>query len=123
MWGWCDMRTLNRNKQAFFYANYAGTEDVSDSAGNYTGVKRVLYTDPKVAHGNISAARGDASVVDFGVSVDYDSVIVLSETDMDESSVLWIGAPLVKPHNYIVKRVSRSPNGVAIAVKRVDVGA
>ncbi len=117
------MRTLNRNKQSFFYANYIRTEDVADAAGNYTGEQRVVRTDPIAARGNISAARGDATVVQFGTNIDYDSVIVMDETDMDENSVLWIGAPLVKPHNYIVKRVSRSINGVAIAIRKVDVGA
>ena len=117
------MRTLNRNKQSFFYANYIGTEDITDASGNYTGAQRIKRTEPRCARGNIAAVSGDATVVPFGTNTDYDSVILMDQTDMDENSVLWIGAPLIKPHNYIVKRISRSVNGVAVAVKKVDVGA
>lgn len=117
------VRTLNRNKQPFWYALYRGSENILNASGQYTGQKRVIYSDPVKAYGNISAATGDALTMQFGINVDYDNVIVMDSTDMDESSILWIGVDTDKPYNYIVRRVSRSLNSVAIAIRQVDVNA
>lgn len=120
MWGE-GMRTLARNRQAFYFANYAGTEKLTNSDGRYTGEKKVVYTDPVQARGNISADKGNASVTQFGTDIQYDAVIVMSDTQMDENSVLWIGISPDKPYNYKVTRISRSLNSVSIAVSRVNV--
>lgn len=120
MWGE-GMRTLARNRQTFYFANYAGTEKLTNSDGRYTGEKKVVYTDPVQARGNISADKGNASVTQFGTDIQYDAVIVMSDTQMDENSVLWIGISPDKPYNYKVTRISRSLNSVSIAVSRVNV--
>ena len=115
------MRTLARNRQTFYFAHYAGTEKLTNSDGRYTGEKKVVYTDPVQARGNISADKGNASVTQFGTDIQYDAVIVMSDTQMDENSVLWIGISSDKPYNYKVTRISRSLNSVSIAVSRVNV--
>lgn len=115
------MRTLRRNKRRFWYANYTSSHDVLDADGMYTGEQQLVYSEPVEAHGNISGAKGDASVAQFGVNVDYDYVITLERANMQEGDILWIGVKPDAPHNYTVSRISTTPNGVAIAAKRVDV--
>lgn len=116
------MRTLERNKTVYWYALYTGVVKLTDDDGRYTGEQEVIYTEPVKARGNISAAKGDAYSAQFGTFVDYDSVLIADKTQLDENSVLWIGVdPSVAPYNYRVRRVSRSLNGVAVAIKKVDV--
>ena len=65
----------------------------------------------------------------FGALDNYDKVIVTSHMDcpIDENSVLYIDTTPVKvngvwsPHNYVVRRVAKSLNGISIAVRKVDV--
>lgn len=117
------MRTLLKNRRSFFYANYQGAEPIKNADGQYTGEQRLVYTEPIRAKGSISASKGEAAVSMFGTEVDYDSVILLKETDMDENSILWIGITPDFPHNYVVRRVSHSLNHTAVAVREVDTGA
>ena len=120
MWGE-NMRTLARNRQTFYYANCTGSEKLKNPDGRYTGEKKVVYTDPIRAKGNISADKGNALVTQFGTDIQYDAVIVMSDTQMDENSVLWVGISTDKPYNYKVTRISRSLNSVSIAISRVNV--
>lgn len=115
------MRTLEKNKVPYWYALYKGTERILDDDGRYTGEQAVIYTEPVKARGNISAAKGDAYSAQFGTFVDYDSVLTVRDTSLDENSVLWVGIEPSEPYNYRVRRVSRSLNGVAVAIKKVDV--
>ena len=115
------MRTLSRNRQTFYFANCAGAEKLKNPDGRYTGEKKVIYSEPVRARGNISADKGNATVAQFGTDIQYDAVIVMSNTQMDENSVLWIGISPDKPYNYKVSRISRSLNSVSIAVSMVNV--
>ena len=60
----------------------------------------------------------------FGNLENYDKVIVTSDMScpIDEDTVLWIDeTDTSQPYDYIVKRVSRSKNGISIAVAKVEV--
>lgn len=122
------MKTMERNKQEFFYALFLRKEDVIDESGYNVG-KRVVYDTAVSMKANISPATGQTDVEQFGNLTDYDKVIVTDEMDcpIEESSVLFLdknpeydgaGNPL---YDYTVKRVSKSLNSISIAVKKVTV--
>ena len=133
------MRCLNRNKQRFFYALYEGKEPLTDDNGYVTGEDSVIYGKPRVCYGNISAAVGEATVRQFGGSVDYDKVIVMGvdAPDIDEFSVLWVDTipeidedgnlllnekeEVKTPHDYLVRKVAKSLNSVSYAIRKVKV--
>ena len=117
------METQEINEQKFYYATYSGRTMVTDSSNNYTGESKVTYSDPISAWANISAARGEASVEQFGADVRYDKIIVSCDTSLpiDETSIIWIDKPITGPHDYIVKKVAKSLNVVSIAISKVDV--
>ena len=81
--------------------------------------------------GNVSAAQGEMQSRQFGESESYDKVIVLDDRNapIDEHSILWVDTlPHLNedgstdtPHDYIVRRVARSINGVSIAIGKVVV--
>jgi hypothetical protein len=125
------MRCLTRNKRAFYYALYEGQTEITDEYGNATGQYELNYSKPIKKSGNISAAQGEIQSRQFGESESYDKVIVLDDinTPIDEYSILWVDTlPLLNddgttdtPHDYIVKKVARSLNGVSIAISKVTV--
>lgn len=125
------MRCMVRNKRTFYYASYIGEAEITDGDGNLTGEYTLSYGNPVKMSGNISAAQGEIQNRQFGESESYDKVIVLDDmvAPIDEHSILWVDTlPLPNldgstdtPHDYIVKRVARSLNSVAIAISKVDV--
>lgn len=124
------MRCMQRNEQVFYYAQYVDKTEVLDDYGNATGTYTLNYGTPIQSRGNISAARGESSTMQFGDNARYDRVIVICDPKfpIDEQSILWIecnpqvasGAATVK-HDYIVNKVARSLNSVSIAVSKVNV--
>ena len=120
------MRTLERNKQTIYYALYEGKEPLTDEYGNSTGEYEVLYSEPVLLKINVSAARGEYSTRQFGETENYDKVLVTDDINIPitETSLLWIDdTDTSKPHDYIVKKVAKSLNSVAIAVSKVSVSA
>ena len=118
------MKCLIRNKRPFWYALYGVETEMQDADGNYTGETEIGYSEPVKAKANISPATGQSNLEMFGNLTDYDRVIVTDDVNIpiDENSVLWIDAdPQNVAHNYTVRRVARSLNSVAIAVRKVDV--
>ena len=118
------MRTLVRNRTPFWYALYEGNTPDVDEDGYYTGENSPQYTEAVLyEQGNISAARGDAQTEQFGNLENYDKVIVTGDMEcpIDENSVLWIDAEPPAPYDYVVTRVGKSINGIAIAVRKVKV--
>ena len=121
------MRCMTRNKTAFYYALYTGQTEIIDEYGNATGQYSVTYDNPTKAFGNVSAAQGEMQTRQFGDSESYDKVIVLDDvnTPIDEYSILWVDTlpshGVGVPHDYIVKKVARSLNGVSIAIRKVSV--
>ena len=133
------MRCLTRNKSTFYYALYEGQNEITDEYGNSTGQYGASYSEPVQTSGNISAAQGEIQSRQFGDSETYDKVIVLDNpsTPIDEYSILWVDTvpeltedghlalnkkgEVKTPHDYIVKKVARSLNGVSIAISKVAV--
>lgn len=119
------MRTQVINRTPFYYALYEGKTPVEDGQGFYTGEDTIQYSDPVLyTRGNISPATGMSNTEQFGNLDNYDKVIVTSDMNcpIDENSVLWIDEDDTEnPYDYIVKRVSKSKNGISIAVAKVKV--
>ena len=123
------MRTLNRNKRLFYYANYQGKTLAQDSDHNYTGEYTISYDNPIKCFGNISASRGDISVDLFGSNLNYDKAIALSSDAIGENAILWVDKmPIIAndgttstPHDYIVVRKATSLNHTIYAIRRVEV--
>lgn len=118
------MRSLERNKIPFVYAHSLGNEEVLDENGNRTGSRRPVWGERKAAKANISPDRGAVAVEAFGAFADYDRVICYTPSDgidLRELDAVWIDASTEEKHDYIVRRVARSINGVLAAVQRVVV--
>lgn len=133
------MRCMQRNKVKFFYALYEGKEAITDEYGNVTGEYAVKHGNPIEFSANISAAKGETQTRQFGENVSYDKVIAMDNDSppIDEYSILWIDitpelnedgslavdskGEVKTPHDYIVKKVARSLNGVSYAVSKVSV--
>lgn len=125
------MRCMVRNKTTFYYASYIDETEIIDEYGNRTGEFSLTYGNPMRVSGNVSAAQGEMQSQQFGESESYDKVIVLDDRNapIDEHSILWVDTlPHLNedgstdtPHDYIVRRVARSINGVSIAIGKVDV--
>lgn len=126
------MRCLTKNKQRFYYALFTSKTEVTDDYGHFTGEYALNYGKPRSAKANISAAKGETTIRQFGEDIPYDKVIVLDDphTLIDEYAILWVDKmPVLKPdgttetpHDYVVKQVARSLNSASIAVAKVDVG-
>lgn len=117
------MRTLHRNKTAFYYATFSKRTPRLDEYGNDSGESDIEYSEPVKAAGNISAAQGQADTLVFGTDIAYDKVIVMEECPFDENAVLWVDRSPDNdaPHDYIVKKIAKSLNSCSIAVSRVNV--
>lgn len=119
------MRTQVINRTPFYYALYSGKTPETDADGFYTGEVTTQYEEPVLyRRGNISPATGMSNTEQFGNLENYDKVIVTSDMScpIDENTVLWIDeTDTSQPYDYIVKRVSKSKNGISIAVARVEV--
>lgn len=119
------MRTQVINRTSFHYALYEGKTPATDEDGFYTGEDAVQYSDPvEYTLGNISPATGMSNTEQFGNLENYDKVIVTGDLEcpINENSVLWIDqTDTEKPYDYIVKRVSKSKNGISIAVAKVEI--
>ena len=125
------MRCMVRNQSKFYYALYIDSIETIDEYGNGTGEYEVSHGNPIKAFGNVSSARGETQVRQFGESESYDKVIVLDNPNIpiDEYSILWVDTlPRLNedgtteiPHDYVVKRVAKSLNSLSIAISKVNV--
>ena len=115
------MRNLKRNQQTIWYSllNVSAGED---EWGNTEDIK--TYGEPVQMNISVSANKGEASEQAFGTDLNYDREMTTHDMNcpVDEYSHLWIdGRDTDKPHNYIVKAVSKSLNCIRYAIKKVDV--
>lgn len=133
------MKCLERNKSKFYYALYLSKTPITDSYGNRTGEYEIIHGDPVEFKGNVSAAKGETQSMQFGENLSYDKVIVLDNEapNIDEYSILWVDSTpqldsdghlavntdgeIITPHDYIVRKVAKSLNHVAIAISKVTV--
>ena len=122
------MRTVQRNKRDVWYALYLGEQEVVDEDGNFTGETEIAYSEPVHIRANVSPATGNTNMEMFGNFADYSRVVVTDDVSIpvNENAVMWIDKEPIEGHgiegyNYIVRRVAKSFNSVAIAVRDVDV--
>lgn len=133
------MKCMSRNKVRFFFSLYEKREPIKDEYGNDTGEYEVSHGNPKEFSANISAAKGETSTRQFGETESYDKVIVMDNDapPIDEYTILWVDTipsveedgslslnddgEVITPHDYIVKKVARSLNGVSVAISKVNV--
>ena len=138
------MKCLNRNKQTFYYCQYAGKTPIVDEYGNETGESIITYEDPVQMYANVSQATGQSNTEQFGNLENYDKVIVTEDVNcpIDENSVLFVDKEpeftnvlthtvtaittndttvSVPVYDYTVRRVAKRLNSVSIAIKKVDV--
>ena len=122
------MRCLRRNRVPYWYATRTGSETAYDDYGNETGGVNIIYSNPVKAYANISAAKNTDTVAAFGIELNYDKVLVAESVSFDENALLWIdkvpvieqdGSTQTSP-DYVVKRIAKSLNSVAVAVTKVD---
>ncbi len=118
------MRTLKRNQRKVYYADRIKTEVVKDEYGNPTGEHRVIYGTPQPLWVNVSAAKGEYLLRQFGELENYDRALTMgSSHPLTEQSVLWIDHnDISKPHDYRVTRIAESLNSTVVLVKKVSVG-
>lgn len=145
------MRCLKRNERTFYYCLYSDKIAIIDENGNETGEKIITYEDAAPMRANVSQATGQSNTEQFGNLDNYDKVIVTDwmECPIDENSVLFIdkepeygeavtidyresdtlfGDDTATPvtvqvplPDYVVLRVAKSLNVIAIAVRKVEV--
>lgn len=120
------MRTLKRNKRRFYYCLYGTEVELTDGDGFYTGETAIGYGAPVECWANISPATGQSNTEMFGNLTDYDRVIVTDDMNLpiDENTVLFIDKTPTNGadgYDYIVRRVAKSLNSIAIAIRKVDV--
>lgn len=128
------MRSLQRNKQTIWYRLLTGDPEPiteTDEWGNVldTGENTQQYSDPVELKINVSQATGAAISEQFGNLDNYDKVLVTTQMDcpINGTTLLYIGTTPTQtngkwsPHDYVVRRVAKSINGISIAVRKVDV--
>lgn len=122
------MKCIRRNRRPFYYALYNGLEQIMDEHGRPTGQWRADYKTPVLMRANISPGTGAAQTETFGTAINYDRVIVTDDMScpIDEHTVLCVDVPVgyqdgALEYDYVVRRVARSLNSIAIAISRVDV--
>ena len=107
------MRCLQRNKQTFQYKNYVSDTDVQVD-GLYTGDREIVYSTPVTCQASISPASGYSQTEQFGVLDGYDKVIETHENlPVTETSKI-----IIDGEEYIVRRIAKSLNYMAIAIKK-----
>lgn len=122
------MRTLERNKQTFYYALNLGKQEIIKD-GLHTAEYTTAYSEWKPIKANISPARGESEAELFGNDVQYDRVFVVDDINcpIDENTVLAIDiAPnerettdVMPIFDYVVTRKGKSLNSVSYAVAKV----
>lgn len=121
------MRLLRRDLSTVWYCNFIRKEKIVDENGYFTGETRVIYTKPKKLLANISHPAMFSRVTMFGESIDYDKTLITTDTkaDFDEHSVFFIDKPVTyndgnPVYDYNSRRVSKTPNYIAVALKKVN---
>ncbi len=122
------MRDLKRNQQKIYYCLFLGSVPETDEDGNETGSNVSKYSNPVRLDTCVSATKGDSQANAFGISLDYDKTMSISDTSVpiDEFTRLFVDSmPILNEDgstdsepDYIVKKVAKSLNGILYAIKK-----
>lgn len=121
------MRLLKRNLVPIWYCLYQGKAPLRDADGNETGESVTVYSNPTRLLCNVSPATGHAQIETFGNLESYDKVLMTADMNcpITENSVLFVdSAPSGTSemgYDYVVRRIAKSLNYIAIAVSKVKV--
>lgn len=118
------MRIMAKNSRLVEISHYIGLEEMQDEEGYLSGESKVAYTEPVQVRANVSAAVGDTDSQQFGNFTAYDKVLIFADSNLPitEHSILWIDeSDTAKPHDYVVCRIAKSLNTLAVSVKKVVV--
>ncbi len=125
------MRTLNKNAQPIWYANYSGKTELTDEHENSLGEYEITYTAPTKTAWNVAYIESEADVQMFGVQASDTVVIVVDKAGftLTPESILWWGVtPNIKAdgttdtaHNYRVVGIRPSLNTVKFYAQKVSV--
>ena len=120
------MKVMNRNKQKLSYMLYIKGDALKDEYGNETGEFDISYGDPVEIKASVSPAFGNSQQELFGTLEGYDKVVITDDMacPINENTVLFLdkepefadGQPI---YDYVVKRVAKSLNFIAYAVRKV----
>lgn len=129
MKGGGSVKLLDRNKISFHYCLYESKTQSLDEYGNVTGEYKIRYSEPKSMRANISPAKGNVQVEQFGSDVVYDKTIVTDDMNcpLNEYSVLFVDTPVTKDiednylYDYVVVKVAKSLNTIAYAIRKAGV--
>lgn len=123
------MRSLEINKEHFWYCQYAGKEERLNEKGNFTGTYITYYEKPVNAKGCISTAKSNDSIETFGVDLDYDKTIIIDDRSypIDEQTLIFIEkepewdeeSKTLNNRDYVIKKIAKSLNVIQIAIKKV----
>lgn len=124
------MKPLKRNQQPFWYANPIRVDALTDHIGP-TGQFGVIYGEPQEGWGNFAPASGEKSERQFGVTLDYDIVLLPDPSCcICEQTVIWRDTPppissddgsFSPPWTHEVRGMAESLNGLLVALRRVHV--
>ena len=131
------MRSMSRNRQAFYYASQTGVTMGKDKDNNYTE-EVYTYGDPVKKEAVINEGQDTSTMELFGVNVVYDKVITLNKGEdyLSVGSVLWVDTPISldsnghlkktngvidTPYNYVVVKTNKSLNIPTVAIRSVKV--
>ncbi len=122
------MRSLERNKKTLYYALYDEEMPVTDEYGNDTGQTALGYHSPVKIRARITPNKGNSSEEAFGITTDYDRVIISTkELPLAETSIAWVDTlPIIKedgstdtPHDFKVVKIAPDINVHQYAIKKL----
>ena len=99
-----------------------------DEDGNYTGEQAVSYATPVKARMNVSGGRGQAAIEEFGIDNPFTHSAVTDDltTPFSTDTIFWFGKEPYdgdgnpQAHNFSCTGISRTINGVTLALKEVS---
>jgi hypothetical protein len=122
------MRSLERNKKTLYYALYDEEIPVKDECGNETGETTAGYHNPVKIRARITPNKGNASEEAFGITTDYDRVIISTKKlPLTETSIAWVDTmPVIEqdgstktPHDFKVVKIAPDINVHQYAIKKI----
>lgn len=117
------MTNLNANAFPVSFKPYVGKTELLDEWGNKTGSFEAEYGDLQTTSLIVSANKGRLEYELFGSYEGYDRTMITFDRtcQIGEHSALWLDdADTSKPHNFVVVRVAPWKNGIAYAIRKVD---
>ena len=118
------MLLMHRNLKSMWYAQWESKTPIVDSNGYETGESVNNYSFAEELRCNVSPERSYIMQEAFGPRDPYEIVLITSDMNcpVTETSVFWDHKPVAgEPHQYVVRRVSKSLNHISITLKKVMV--